>query len=78
MQVRSTPRARIIKEIPIGRVDLTLGDQKSVPHVGDIVELDQGFTMPSGEPAGIVVCRDSSGSVRWVADVLESEIEMVS
>ena len=78
MQVRSTPRARITKKIPIARVDLTLGDQESVPQVGDIVELDQGFSMPTGEPAGIVVCRNSNGSVRWVADVLESEMEPVT
>jgi hypothetical protein len=78
MQVRSTPRARITKEIPIARVDLTLGDQQSVPQVGDIVELDQGFTLPTGESAGIVVCHNSDGTVRWVADVLESEMEAVS
>lgn len=78
MQIRSTPRARITKEIPVARVDLTLGDRKSVPQVGDIVELDQGFTMPTGEPAGIVFCRNQDGSVRWVADVLEAEMELVS
>jgi hypothetical protein len=78
MQVRSTLRARITKEIPIARVDLTQGDRQSVPQVGDIVELDQGLTMPTGEPAGIVVCRNQDGSVRWVADVLESEMELVS
>jgi hypothetical protein len=39
MVVHRIPRARIIKEIPIARVDLTLGDQQSVPKVGDIVSL---------------------------------------
>jgi hypothetical protein len=78
MQVRSKPRARITKEIPTARVDMSLGDQQSVPQIGDIVELDQGFTMPTGESAGIVVCRNSNDSIRWVADVLESEMEMVS
>ena len=70
-------RARIVSAIPAERVDLTLGDRKSLPKIGEVVELDRGF-MLSGERAGVVVCRNPDGSVRWVADVLESEIEAVT
>jgi hypothetical protein len=78
MEIGRTPRARIVAAIPVERVDLTLGDGASLPKIGDIVELDQGFTMSSGERAGIVVCCNSDGTVRWVADVLECEMEIMS
>lgn len=69
-------RARIIAAVPLERVDLTLGDG-STPQIGDIVVLDHGFTMPDGRPAGIVVCFASDGRVRWVADVLDTELEVL-
>ena len=77
MNNRNPPRARITVVIPLDRVDMTLGDGKSRPKVGDIVELDQGCTAATGEPAGIVICHNPDRSVRWVADVLESEMEAV-
>lgn len=49
-----------------------------MPQVGDFGELDQGFTTPTGEPAGIVACRNQDGSARWVADVLQSQMQVVS
>ena len=70
--------ARIIAAIPIERVDLAAGDGHSLPQVGDIVELDQGFSGPSGEPMGIVSCFNQNRSTRWVADILESEMELLS
>lgn len=77
MEVHRPQKARITSAIPEDRVDMTLGDRKSLPEIGDIVELDHGFTMPSGKPAGIGICRNPDGSVRWIADVLESEMEVL-
>jgi hypothetical protein len=71
------PKARLIAEIPVDRVDLIAGDGVSRPVVGDIVELEQGFTGPNGEPMGIVICFNDDRSVRWVADVMDSEIELI-
>jgi len=77
MQGHRIPRARIVAAIPIERVDLTLGDGESRPRIGGVVELDHGFTTSAGEPAGIVLCLNADRSVRWVADVLESEMEVL-
>ena len=77
MQDHRSPKARITAEIPAARVDLTLGDKKSMPVIGDIAELDHGFTTPAGVQAAIAVCRNPDGSVRWVADVLVSEMEAI-
>ena len=70
-------KARIIKLIPIERVDRTQGDGISELQIGDLVELDQGFTFPSGQAGGMVICANSDDSVRWVADILISEIEWI-
>jgi hypothetical protein len=75
---RSPRQARLIAEIPIERVDLTSGDRSSLPAIGDIVDLDQGFTGPNGEPMGTIYCVNSDGSVRWAADAFDSELELVN
>ena len=77
MEEHRPPKARIVVAIPVERVDMQAGDGKSIPAVGDIVELDQGFTGPNGEAMGIVVCVNNDGSVRWIADALESEFELL-
>ena len=69
-------RARLIAVVPAERVDVSGGDG-SAPRVGDIVELDHGFTFPDGRPGGIVVCRAPDGHFKWSADVLDSEIELL-
>jgi hypothetical protein len=63
--------------VPIERVDLSGGDGMTLPEVGDIVELDQGFTGPDGKPMGVVFCVAADGSVRWVADVYDAELELL-
>jgi hypothetical protein len=40
-------------QIPIERVDFVAGDGTSHPVIGDIVELEHGFTGPNGESMGI-------------------------
>lgn len=69
-------RARLISALPLERVDSSIGDG-STPQVGDIVELDQGFTFPDGRPGGIVFCVAADGHIKWTADVLDSEIELL-
>ncbi|QDE38424.1 hypothetical protein FIV34_04015 [Luteibacter pinisoli] len=71
-------KARLIAEIPVERVDFASGEGAAWPVIGDIVELDQGFTGPNGQPMGMVVCFNDDRSVRWAADVLDSEIELLS
>lgn len=70
-------KARLIAPIPPERVHDTCGDG-SAPDVGDIVELDQGFTFPDGRPGGMVYCVRPDGGIRWGADVYDSEIEVLA
>jgi hypothetical protein len=72
----SPTKARLLANIPSERMDETVGDG-SQSNVGDIVELDQGFTGPNGEPMGMVVCYNADRSIRWAGDVLDSEIEVI-
>lgn len=71
------PKARLLMTIPSGRADY-MADADSQPKAGDIVELDQGYTGPNGEAMGIVVCRNEDGSIRWVGDVMATEIELLT
>ncbi len=68
--------ARLIAIPSADRIDLELGDG-SRPVLGDIVELDQGFTFPDGRAGGIVFCMSSSGKIRWCADLYDTEIEVI-
>lgn len=77
MKRHGPPKARLLVAIPAERIDRTMGDGMSQPKAGDIVELDQGFTGPGGEAMGIVHCINADGSIRWVADVLDSELELL-
>ena len=71
------PLARLIAPIPPERIHDSCGDG-SLPEVGDIVELDQGFTFPGGKPGGMVYCVSPTGQLRWGADVYDSEIEVLT
>jgi hypothetical protein len=68
--------AKLIAIPSVDRVDLECGDG-SRPTLGDIVELDQGFTFPDGRSGGIVFCKSSDGKTKWCADVYDSEIEVI-
>ena len=71
------PRARLVAQIGLERLDRSLVNDGLRPAIGDIVELDQGFTSQGGEPMVIVYCKNSDGSTRWGADVFEDEIELL-
>lgn len=64
-------RAPLIAEIPAERIHSKDG---SVPKIGDVVVLDQGFTFPDGGPGCLVLFIDQDGKCRWEAEVYESEI----
>ena len=69
-------RARLIAPLPMARVDTSGGDG-STPQIGDIVDLDHGFAFPDGQAGGLVVCINEHGRIKWSADVLDSEIELL-
>lgn len=69
--MQNPPRALLIAHIPPERVRCYDG---SVPTVGDLVMLDQGFTFDDGLPGVLVYCVSSDGITRWSAEVYETEI----
>lgn len=71
------PRAKLVAQIGLERVDRVIADDALKPAIGDVVVLDQGFTAPNGEQMVIVYCKNSDGSTRWGADVFENEIELI-
>lgn len=46
----------------------------SAPEIGDLIELDQGFTFSDGRPGSLVYGVDSEGKYRYEAEVYETEI----
>jgi hypothetical protein len=64
-------RAKLIAQLPTERVHSMDG---SLPQIGDVVVMDQGFTFPDGQPGGFVVCLDHNGNARWEAEAYESEL----
>lgn len=70
-----SPNAKLISEIDLKRVDLSQGDGMSLPTIGDLVFVDQGFAGPEGRDMYIVYCQNPDGSIRWTADLSEDELE---
>ena len=70
------PIARLIASVPANRVYESCGDG-SKPQIGDIVQLDQGFTFPDGKPGVMVYCVTPDGQTKWGADVYGSELELI-
>jgi hypothetical protein len=64
-------KATLIAQIPAERFRSMDG---SVPAIGDVIELDQGFTFPDGEPGVLVYCMGKNGKYKYEAEVYESEI----
>ena len=64
-------RAHLTAQIPSTRFRSFDG---SAPRIGDLVELDQGFTFPDGKPGCLVYCKGEGGLDRYEAEVYESEI----
>ncbi|MCU8501503.1 hypothetical protein M2G70_22960 [Vibrio vulnificus] len=61
----------LIENIPDGRFRSFDG---SVPEVGDVIALDQGFTFDDGKPGCLVYALGLNGQYRYEALVYETEI----
>ncbi len=72
------PNAKLKSEIDAARVNLSEGDGVSLPAIGDLVFVDQGFTGADGSAMYIVYCQNPDGSTKWTADLSEEELEPVS
>jgi hypothetical protein len=78
MQFKELDVVRITSPLPEGRVDPAIGDATE-PQVGDIGTVVIVHTMQSGqEPAFLVECVGPQGETRWLADILQTELELVS
>ena len=64
-------RAILKAKIPEARFRSING---SVPEVGDVAALDQGFTFPDGQPGCLVYGISEEGKGRYEAEVYESEL----
>ncbi len=69
------PNARLVAQITADRVTLGEGDGPSMPFVGDLVFADQAWAGPDGRNMYLVYCQHPDGSVRWEAELFESELE---
>ncbi|WGO99464.1 hypothetical protein QFX18_05235 [Saccharophagus degradans] len=66
-------QARLIVDIPSERFDIEGLDGRE-PKVGDIVDLDQGFTGEDGRQMILVYCHDATGKALYQAEVYDTEI----
>ena len=64
-------KATLISKIPAERFRSIDG---SVPEIGDVIALDQGFTFPDGKPGCLVYGMDQDGKDIYEAEVYELEI----
>jgi hypothetical protein len=69
------PNARLVAQIAADRVTMGKGDGAGMPVVGDLVFADQAWAGPDGRNMYLVYCQRPDGSVRWEAELLESELE---
>ena len=74
--LQATSKARLRNAIPSDRCRLKPGIT-TLPNSGDIVQLDQGFTGPDGQPMGLVYGVDSKGKHTFEAEVYDSELELL-
>ena len=74
MPIGSVPRARLLVELPAERYR-TLTPEGRIPRVGDMLDLDQGFTGPDGLAMVLAYFPGSGGDDLYEAEVYESELE---
>ena len=70
---KSSPRAKLIAELPAARYRI-LSPEGRVPHIGDVVLLDQGFTGSDGLPM-VLAYFPGLGDSLYEAEIYESELE---
>jgi len=69
------PKAKLISEIPKERYRSSGG--VSVPQVGDILELDQGFTSEDGKAMVIAYHPTAGGKESYEVELYETEIKLI-
>ena len=68
---------RVLTSVPNERADPSLGTEH-YPKPGDLGTVVMVYDpAPGEEPAYAVECVEASGRTRWLADLLESELESV-
>ena len=66
---------RVVASVPHGRADRSL-EAAQHPQPGDVGAVVMVHRVSAGEePAYTVECVDPTGHTRWLADLLESELE---
>jgi hypothetical protein len=71
--VSKIPKAVLKVEIPETRYKVLEGN--TPPAIGDILELDQGFTSPEGEAMVLAYHPNVNAEDSYEVEVYESEIE---
>ncbi|MEO1543371.1 MAG: hypothetical protein AAFR75_05045 [Pseudomonadota bacterium] len=66
-------RARLLVELPSARFRVK-ASQGRTPIVGDVIQLDQGFTSADGVPMVLGYCTTDSGELLYEAEIYESEL----
>lgn len=67
------PRAHLIASLPPDRYKISQ-DGGRAPSVGDVVQLDQGYTGEDGNPMVLVYGLSEDGHRLYEAEIYESEI----
>jgi len=70
-------KGRLFAEVPTGRFRV-IAPYNRAPEIGDIVQLDQGFSDPNGQNMTLVYCVSSDGSFIYEAEIYDSEFELVN
>jgi hypothetical protein len=67
---------RLTSKLPAGRVDPDIGDAAE-PQIGDVGTIVLVHTVRADqEVAFLVECVGKNGNTRWLADILQSELEL--
>ncbi|TXD45156.1 DUF4926 domain-containing protein [Xanthomonas campestris] len=78
MQFKELDVVRLISSLPDKRVDHAIG-AASDPQIGDMGTVVIVHAVPSRQqPAFLVECVGPEGETHWLANVLQSELELVS
>ena len=77
MQPKELDVVRVISKLPAGRVDPAIGDDAE-PQIGDVGTIVLVHTVQADQEAAFLVeCVWKNGNTRWLADILQSELELV-
>lgn len=71
--MKKPPRAHLLVSLPPDRYRVSKHGGRA-PSVGDVVELDQGYTGEDGRPMVLAYGLGADGHSLYEADIYESEI----